>query len=851
MNEEATFTAAGRRYIIKRPRLTGMLDEATSSMICLVAPAGYGKTTLAREWLDQGERRSAWYQGGPASADVAALAAGLARAMATIVPEADRRLRERLRAASQPQEEAELLAELLAEDVAAWPDDAWLYIDDYHYVAAAPPAERFVEVLTENAPLRVILASRQRPSWATARRILYGEVYELGKNALAFTFDEASDVLSRSARGQALGLIQLADGWPAVLGLAALTQDTAVPEAELPSALYDYFAEVLFQRAKPALRLTLFRLSLAPSLTEEMATALLGEEAATALTSAAEAGFVTKEADGSWTLHPLLRSFLREKLQHETWQTRDRLLVEAGTALIRHGRWDDAFSVVEALGVRSLLTPLMQAALRSLLAEGRLATISNWILLGRTIDCDAPIVDLADAELALRGGDYSRAELLAERAARRLPTADESKSAAWLIAARATHLGNRAESALEFGARAEELALNARDAEEALWMQLIVTSEFENGDPEEVLDRLRSLDRDDVEHEVRVACATAVYERRFGSVDRGLSSMETAKPLLPRIADPILRSTFLNNLGYILTLNARYSDAIAVARDALVESDYYRLDFVTPHAHLNLTLASLGHRQFQRARSHLDQVIAAAGSDAFLRVNTRSILARLLLAQGRTAEAVRTTQAPVPDETSSGTLGEYLASRALALAAAGYDAEAVEAAQQAVETSRQVEALLLGRWATVIVGLRASEQPGNEAVRVFQLAADRGNLDSIICAYRACPQLLRHVAEDFECRPRLADLLERARDRSLARSFSIQLASQATSLGTLTPRETEVYELLAEGLSNREIARALFISETTAKVHVRHIFEKLGVHSRAQAAVHAALRRIPEEKPKP
>jgi len=49
-----------------------------------------------------------------------------------------------------------------------------------------------------------------------------------------------------------------------------------------------------------------------------------------------------------------------------------------------------------------------------------------------------------------------------------------------------------------------------------------------------------------------------------------------------------------------------------------------------------------------------------------------------------------------------------------------------------------------------------------------------------------------------------------------------------------------VYELLAEGRSNIEIARALFISEKTAKVHVRNVLHKLGVQNRTQAAVLAA-----------
>jgi DNA-binding CsgD family transcriptional regulator len=58
----------------------------------------------------------------------------------------------------------------------------------------------------------------------------------------------------------------------------------------------------------------------------------------------------------------------------------------------------------------------------------------------------------------------------------------------------------------------------------------------------------------------------------------------------------------------------------------------------------------------------------------------------------------------------------------------------------------------------------------------------------------------------------------------------------------LSPREQEVFDLLAAGRTNVEISRMLFISLPTTKVHVRHIFEKLGVHSRAEAV--AALTRL-------
>jgi ATP/maltotriose-dependent transcriptional regulator MalT len=66
-----------------------------------------------------------------------------------------------------------------------------------------------------------------------------------------------------------------------------------------------------------------------------------------------------------------------------------------------------------------------------------------------------------------------------------------------------------------------------------------------------------------------------------------------------------------------------------------------------------------------------------------------------------------------------------------------------------------------------------------------------------------------------------------------------QILSRQNPLDLLTRREREVLALLGQGLMNAEIAKALFISQSTAKVHLHHIFQKLNVSTRMQAVLKA------------
>src|SRR5918912_1277701 len=190
MSEQTTEAPSARRHIIKRPRLTRLLDESSARIILLVAPAGYGKTTLAREWCNRGSKQIVWYGAGASAADIAALAADMSRTVEAVVPRSGSRLRTYLRNLDAPERDVSKLAQLLADALIAWPHDAWLVIDDYHHAVAAQPTDAFIGLLAARAPIRLLLGSRTRPSWATARHFIYGEILEVRRAELAMTDSE-------------------------------------------------------------------------------------------------------------------------------------------------------------------------------------------------------------------------------------------------------------------------------------------------------------------------------------------------------------------------------------------------------------------------------------------------------------------------------------------------------------------------------------------------------------------------------------------------------------------------------------------------------------------------------------
>ena len=247
----------------------------------LIAPAGYGKTTLAEQWVVRDGRVGVWFTARSSSTDVAALALGIARAATKLIDDCDHRLREHLRALPAPAENVQTLAEILSEDLAAWPENAWLVLDDYHEVTPEPKAEDFIEALVALSPVQFLIASRVRPRWVASKDIMYGAVLEVGRSSLAMDNAEAASVLvGRTARA-AIGLLlhSLTDGLPSSDSRARRRPTSTDTDEQVPGSLYRFFADEVFGALDAEIQQGLTTLALAPVLDEDLARALLGSSA--------------------------------------------------------------------------------------------------------------------------------------------------------------------------------------------------------------------------------------------------------------------------------------------------------------------------------------------------------------------------------------------------------------------------------------------------------------------------------------------------------------------------------------------------------------------------------------------
>src|SRR5256714_10653760 len=346
-----TITAAvspALEHIIERPRLIALLEEGGGARVSvLAAPAGYGKTTLARQWSQRQDGSVAWYRTTRASGDVALLAVQMDDLLASIAPESPREP-EKVATIASVNPSPQPLGRAILRTFEALSRDVLLVVDEWE-AAGTEEAEELLSMLVEGLDIRFLITTRTRPDWFTPRLEVYGEGLEIGVDELAMTQDEAARVLA--AVGAVAGrahLMRTADGWPAVLGLAAMSGDVDFTSSRLLShTLYDFLASELLAAARQETQTALMLLAVASVPDLDVAKLVLESSAKEMLEDAVARGLVAVTDRKSLSLHPLLRELLIRRFDEADAETREALLTRCRRLLDSH-LWDEALCVAEA-----------------------------------------------------------------------------------------------------------------------------------------------------------------------------------------------------------------------------------------------------------------------------------------------------------------------------------------------------------------------------------------------------------------------------------------------------------------------------------------------------------------------
>jgi ATP/maltotriose-dependent transcriptional regulator MalT len=282
-----------------------------------------------------------------------------------------------------------------------------------------------------------------------------------------------------------------------------------------------------------------------------------------------------------------------------------------------------------------------------------------------------------------------------------------------------------------------------------------------------------------------------------------------------------------------LSSEAKYAQAAEWLDNCAADIREFDLQFAHPFAEWVRARIALGQRRFADAERALAEVEdwSIGMNDRHHLLNARALRARLLLQTGDPEGALRNVSGTTDFQLSPSWRAEYLATRAIALAVLGRAPEATHAASKACEATTCSEAHLLAKIALAI----AFPSRAEHRQKVVEQSEALSVWDPLVCGVRSSPLLADLLADDDETRASVEALYARTNDLALARRAGFRTRTHRGAHEVLTPRELEVLSLIARGYTNRDISRALYIADSTTKVHVRHILEKLGVRTRAEA----------------
>jgi LuxR family maltose regulon positive regulatory protein len=872
------YAPAPRAELVPRSHLIDRLSSglwqngAFARRLTLIsAPAGFGKTTLVAEWQHSLPATTpaftfTWLSLDEQDNDPARFLVYLLAALQRIDPAIGGAALAMMQAAPPPPPEP-LLSSLI-NDLATASRPSVLVLDDYHLIQA-PPIHGQLSFLLEHQPpqVHVVLITREDPPLPLSRLRARGQIADIRQRDLQFTEEETAGFLRKTMAlelpaADVAVLHRRTEGWIAGLQLAALSMqqsdDARRFVADLTGSnryILDYLVEEVFERQEAGVQDFLLKTSILDRLTGPLCDAVTGrDDGQQVLLALDRANLFLVRLDESrhwYRYHRLFRDLLRTQraaldvfplhLRAAHWYEQNGSLDEAMGHALAAQDWDEA-------------ERLVQGAAAQAINNGQFATLTRWLDAlpeGRVQGSPALAAFKGWALLSL--GQLDAAGMWAERANALLPP-DAPRMLRALVVCLQTYVAQIKSDIPQVIALAHEaLAL------------------LEEGDP----------------HGLRGAALAnlASAQATMGDVAAAAQTCREMARLGQERGHLISAVTALSNLAWFEHLQGRPREGIALCRQALdlcVDAWGNPLP-LAGHAHFALGLIYYDLNELPRAREHLLQ---ASKLSRLLSPTTGAMQAAFTLAwiqqlAGETEAALATVAS------ARRAAAQLHLARADALVAAweadfrlrlgNVEAAACWAEAAGLSPTDSPAFIYEAGYFTYARVLLAQRRPSEAQMLLANLEgyARRGGLIRsliTVCILQALTQ--QALGQSEQALARLEEAVRLAAPEGYRRAFLDEGPAVLALLPGVRPvtpefvddllggapaeasrekpfrreqplveplseRELEVLRLMAEGLSNREIAEKLFVSVGTVKTHVHNICGKLAVASRTQAAARA------------
>lgn len=381
---------ASRPGIVPRTALVDrLLTAQTVPIIALVAPAGYGKTTLLAQWAERRQPRLAWISCDADDNDPATLLSSLAVALARVGP-IDRSVFRRLASGA----DVTVVPRFMAA-IAEIPTPVAVALDRVEAISDKGCLDALAEfALSLPGGWQVALASRHPLQLPLGRLRAQGRIVEVTARDLAMGPPEAGSLLGLA--GLAIPdvgireLVTRTEGWPTGLYLAAaeIKADATRWESWLAAPgdrryLSGYLRSELLDGMSTAEMSFLTRTSILDALCGPLCDAVLGDTGSNRVLDQLERRnllVVPLDRRREWyRYHSLLRDLLRQELGRREPELVPQLHFRAAAWLEANGRPEAALGQAQAAGDADMVARLVLTLMQPVWASGRVDTLVRWI----------------------------------------------------------------------------------------------------------------------------------------------------------------------------------------------------------------------------------------------------------------------------------------------------------------------------------------------------------------------------------------------------------------------------------------------------------------------------------------